>query len=915
MFINVAAKKGVIFFVGGAVSVFAVYLGWLFFLQSSTGLVGMTKGYVDKYVLKNGLTVLVRKVTTVPKVAVELWYHVGSKDEQVGEKGLAHLIEHMIFKGTTKLSESDINTITHKLSGYCNAFTSFDYTGYTFDFPSQHYKVAFDIIADCMQNCTFDPQMLNSEMKAVIQELKMYRDNYGRDLAEKMMSRIFAGHPYHFPIIGFKRDLWTVTSDDLKRFYKKHYKPNNATLIVVGDVEPEEVFTLAKRTFESVPADPEYKKHSIPFEQGLDRVSVAMYRDVQIPIYCFGFTIPGLKEKKDYFIQLIEWIIANGRGSILYKKLVNELQFASEVNMFSWDLFDGGISFFACDPLEGVTQDEIATVIKQELELLAKTGVTDQQLTRAINKAKSAFYSSLESVDSQAYMIGSAFLATGDEQYLFNMMNVPFEKVKQEVNDLLKTVFRPTVMHEGAVLPLPSDNEKKVWKQLQESSDTEDNAILSARKRTAPLQDPVYANKITAKEPVDFAYKTPSTFTLNNGLKVLYTQNDQVPKIAIVVQFKAQYVYDPEDKEGLFNFVACMIPEGTKNYTAEQLAEFIEAKGMTLITNPGGIMLTVLKDDLKDGLSVIKELLQNVSFESAAIEKVRAQLLNDVKHFWDDPKSIAGQLLREIIYKGHPYQKNILGTVDSVSRITKTDLEHFYQTYVNPWGTTIAIVGDLTGYDVEQECNKLLSDWKAKPFKLLSYPELPKVEKQIKDYYINRDQVVLLYGMPSIDRKHHDYDKLLIFDQIFGGGFLGSMHSKLFQLREQTGLFYTINGTFLSGSDEQPGCFKVFTIVSLDRVKEAQESIESVIQHATDNVSDEAFEEAKRAIINASMHNFTSNVYMATAFLNIDKFGLPVTYYSDRKKHLENITKDQMIEAVKKIVAKDNFVLIRAGRV
>lgn len=108
----------------------------------------------------------------------------------------------MIFKGTTKLSESDINTITHKLSGYCNAFTSFDYTGYTFDFPSQHYKVAFDIIADCMQNCTFDPQMLNSEMKAVIQELKMYRDNYGRDLAEKMMSRIFLDTRTIFLLLG-----------------------------------------------------------------------------------------------------------------------------------------------------------------------------------------------------------------------------------------------------------------------------------------------------------------------------------------------------------------------------------------------------------------------------------------------------------------------------------------------------------------------------------------------------------------------------------------------------------------------------------------------------------------------------------------------------------------------------------------
>ena len=168
-------------------------------------------GTVSKHVLDNGMTILVRPIHTVPKVSVQLWYNVGSKDEMDKERGIAHLIEHMTFKGTKKLSESDINFVTHMLSGSCNAFTSYDYTGYLFNFPTQHWKESFNIMADCMTNCSFKDYMLNSEMKAVIQELKMYRDRYERSLVDEMIGMIFADHPYHHPIIGYKQDLWSVS--------------------------------------------------------------------------------------------------------------------------------------------------------------------------------------------------------------------------------------------------------------------------------------------------------------------------------------------------------------------------------------------------------------------------------------------------------------------------------------------------------------------------------------------------------------------------------------------------------------------------------------------------------------------------------------------------------------------------------
>ncbi len=278
---------------------------------------------VVKKVLKNGMTVLVRPVRTVPKVSAQLWYGVGSKDEKDKERGLAHLLEHMIFKGTDTKSESDINTVTHMLSGSCNAFTSYDYTGYLFNFPTQHWQESLSLFADCMRNCTFKEYMLSSEMKAVIQELKMYRDHYVRSLVDEMISLIFQDHPYHHPIIGYKQDLWSVHSEDLKAFYKKHYVPNNATLVIVGDVDPDEALKAAEEKFGKIPADPNYKKEEFYFNRDLVSKSVTLYRDVKQPTLILCFVTPGMRAKKDNALRLLAEILGDGKSSRLYKKLVN----------------------------------------------------------------------------------------------------------------------------------------------------------------------------------------------------------------------------------------------------------------------------------------------------------------------------------------------------------------------------------------------------------------------------------------------------------------------------------------------------------------------------------------------------------------------------------------------------------------
>lgn len=873
-----------------------------------------THPHVVKRTLDNGLTILVRESHEIPKVSFQIWYNVGSKDETTGEKGIAHLIEHMIFKGTDTLSESDINVLVHKLSGSCNAFTSYDYTGYLFNFPTHHWKEAFPIVADCMINCLFNDDMLNSEMKAVIQELKLYKDQYERSLMEEMIGMIFADHPYHFPIIGYKQDLWSVAGKDLLAFYKKHYKPNNATLVIVGDVNVDEVEKLAQHYFGSIPADPDYAKKENFFHRDIASKSLTLYRDVAQPTLAYAFVVPGAVEKKDAALEIFEWVLGKGKSSRLYKRLVNDSQLVTSVATGFWNLFDHGLFFILMEPKNIEDAAEIERILLAELDDLAKNGMSDDEFERGYKKTQMAFYSLLEAIEDQAYAIGHMYLATGDENYVFTALEQPEEVLKQQIKTVINSYFRSAVMHKGFVLPLPQ-SEKAEWATLQEESDREDENILSVRTRSTEVESAVYANNVEVQLPMQFHFPQAKAFDLSNGLKVMYHHNNMTPKINIIVQFKARPHYDPEDKQGLYTFVTEMMSEGTQHYTSEELADAIESRGMSLNIYPGGIEIRMLQSDLIFGLSILKEVLTNATFPENEIEKIRHQLLTDIKQYWDEPRSFIGHLVREVIYKDHPYSKQTIGTEKAINAITRQDLIDFYKDYISPSGARIAIVGDIEDYDVRNEFEKALRDWLPHEVTTIEYPQLSLVKKQEVNYPINRDQVVLCLAQLSIARKDPDFDKYLLFDQIFGGGNLGSMSSRLFDLREQTGLFYTIRGSLTAGADEQPGMFQIRTIVSVDRLAEAERAIKETIDNVIDTLTQEDLEQAKGAVINTLVDNFVSNNDIASTFLYIDRFNFPLDYFDKRAEQINKITLDDMKNAVKNILDSEKLITVRAGRV
>jgi len=872
------------------------------------------KGHVFKKTLKNGMTILVRVVRTIPKVALQVWYNVGSKDEKSGEKGIAHLIEHMIFKGTDTLSESDISAITHKLSGSCNAFTSYDYTGYRFDIPTHHWKKILPVISDCMINASFKDDHLDSEMKAVIQELKMINDSHMRSLAYKMLTLIFAGHPYHYPLIGYKQDLWTVKGEDLRAFYEKHYHPGNATLVVAGDVDPEEVFTIAKQSFEKIPQCEDYKKEEFLLGKDIESKKLTIYRDVKSPKVLLSFLIPGEKEKLNYLLEIVGISLFNNKSSRLHKKLIDDLQLATEISAFDWSLFEHGIFFVLYEPKSVDDIEKIESIIFEEIQDVAQKGLKKNELERSSKNVRMHYYSKLENIEQQALDIGKSFLATGDENYPFNYMNLDFSQIQDGVQKLLGDFFRKTIAHRGVILPLP-EIEKEKWKKLQEESDALDTKILSARVRTTSVEEPKHVHEIQMEEPGVFNFPKPQTFTTSNGSKIFYAHNDNTPKINLVISFKARGYYDDDEKPGLYNFVMNMLSEGTKNYSAQELADEIESRGMSFHASPGMIEMSMLSEDFEKGLEILEEILSRATFDKREMKKVREQIYANIRNFWDSPMGFSSQIVREQIYEGHPYSKNILGTDKSVKSIKQKDLKNFYKKFISPHGAKISIVGDLSGYDLPVFLEEHLSSWVGPEVDDVVFPELTTKKEKVVDHYINRDQVVLCFAGLSVDRKHSDYDKLWLFDQIFGGGVLGSMNSRLMKLREQSGLFYVIGGSLKSGANEQPGMVQVKTIISLDRLEEAQDVIKKTIDTAVQKIEEQEFELARLAIANAIVGNFESNSKIASTFLFLDRYDLPLDYFDKRAEELAKLTIPEVQKAVKKVLDSKNMITVRIGRV
>lgn len=867
---------------------------------------------VKQFRLKNGLQVLVYPYHVIPWVSTQLWYRVGSKHEKDGQRGAAHLLEHMLFKGTQRMSELDITAITDALSGHTNAFTSNDYTAYLFDFPRSNWTAALDMLADTMVHATIKPDLLHAELAAVIQELRLYNDDHESTLHEMLIGDVFAGHPYHYPVIGYRHDLWRMTSDALTQFYKQWYMPNNAVLVVVGDVTIAEVEKQAERFFGHIPAGrlPQHTREL--WQPKMISRSIRLEYDIQQLYDTTACVVPGFSHGKHEILSTLGSILADGTSSRLYKRLVRT-EIALSVASSSADLEEYDLFCINTEHEDEGQRGEIRAAIRHELDDLALHGPTRDELERAYARACMEYQELFQEMQELAAVIGQGFMATGDPSYGLRKPNADHAQSARDIQEYVRQFNRPAQTHFGQLSSL-SQGEEHFWHMNQRIHDAHDESFIAARVRHTPLEPLQYALSIKASACDEITFPTCTKQTIAHNSTVITCVTKNTATVVLLATFPVSYYHEPEDMAGIAELTARLMIDGTKGYTPDEFADLIERRGMSLESGPGFIALTLLSHDLDYGIQLLVDIIARPAFNVRSFNRIRTQMMAELDELYDDPYSCIDQYARDAVYGSHPYGRLSLGNKKSLKKMKLEDVrawhKHAYQTY----GSTITIVGDCN----EQHAGALLDkQWATLSAKHHQIPELPPVEPSVattRTYTMSRDQTALCYARLSVERNDELYDALLLLDQIVCGGELNSMYSLLFQVRERTGLFYTVAGSTLLHAGKYPGMVRIKTLVSPDSLTKTDAALKQALATCVDAITPQSIAKARNAIVAARMHLLLSNKQLATLIINLEQCGLTLEHELRLQQRLADISVDTVRAAAQKFLNPDHLARITVGR-
>jgi len=371
--------------------------------------------------LGNGLRVIVWPVHDIPNVALYNWVRAGSRNELPGATGLAHFFEHMMFNGTQRRPAGEFDRLMEAQGGSNNAFTSDDVTVYQDWFPHSALELVLDLESDRLANLAFAPQVIESERGVVTSERRLrVEDNNQGLLSEQVQAAAFLAHPYRNPTIGWPSDIRGWRVDDLQSFFKTFYAPNNLTIVLAGDVEPEHAFSLARRYFEGIPRqDPPASVRTTEPEQ-LGERAVVIRRKAQTPLVQYAYKAPAAADPRGPAVDLLMSILVDGDSSRLHRLLVEEKQVAIEIGGNWQEGFDPGLFWLYVTLPEGSDPSEAQAVLDKELLHVAREGVTDNELTRAKNMAAAGFWKKLATIDGKAQLLGEYEVFHGDWSKLFD---------------------------------------------------------------------------------------------------------------------------------------------------------------------------------------------------------------------------------------------------------------------------------------------------------------------------------------------------------------------------------------------------------------------------------------------------------------------------------------------------------------
>jgi predicted Zn-dependent peptidase len=393
----------------------------LFLLLTLTGQAQMKADDVNTFTLKNGMKILVVEDFSIPNANMYLFYRVGSRNEYQGITGLSHFFEHMMFNGTKKYGPKLFDRTMEFNGGANNAYTTENVTVYTNWFPSSAADIIFDLEGDRISSLSIDPSMVESERGVVLSERRTGLENSPwRSLSQSMQATAFQEHPYHWPVIGYEDDMKNWTQEDLERYFKTYYAPNNCVVVVSGAIKTEEVKRLAKKYLEPIPAQPAPPKVHIvePPQTGERRITIQ--KEVATPYLMIGYHTPETKHEDYYALNILSSVLSSGKSSRLYTSLVDEKQLATQVFTDYGESFDPSLFNFYAVANKDVDEADLENAIYAEIEKIKKEGISETELQKIKNQKLMEFYDQVETINGKSNNIGTYEVFFGDYKKMFD---------------------------------------------------------------------------------------------------------------------------------------------------------------------------------------------------------------------------------------------------------------------------------------------------------------------------------------------------------------------------------------------------------------------------------------------------------------------------------------------------------------
>lgn len=870
---------------------------------------------VNKTLLENGLTVLTKEVHTAPVVSVQVWYKVGSRNEEPGVNGIAHQLEHMMFKGT-KTRPTQFGNLFSALGSDSNAFTSHDQTAYYSTAERNKLKALLVLEADRMQNSLINAEQLASEKRVVISELQGYENSPEYRLNRAVMQAAFPNSVYGLPVGGTKADVEQFQVEQVQNYYRQFYTPDHAVLVIVGDFSTAKTLAMVKEVFGGIenreqrtlnreqvkPLSTEQSAKKTPIVLREPGAGAALLQMVYPLVDVNHPHVPAL--------DVLDYILTEGRNSRLYQELV-ESGLASEVSAHVTSLRETGWYELLVTTDKQKNLSKIHSIIDHAIANLIKNSVTPAELNRAKIQLEASVILTNRDVTNQAMQLGYDETTAGDyryrERYIAAIRQVKAEDVVNVAKKYLHKsaqvlgLFEPTQKRVKAATIKPHSI------QTTESFAGSGNINLDEVLKYLP---PIDETTQTSSQNL------PQQFTLDNGLQVLLLPDKSTPTITLGGYIKAGTEFDPDEKAGLASLVAENLTSGTKTKDVMTLAKALEERGANLEFTAYREGMRIEGDGLAADLPVLLETLadvvKNSTFPKKELELNRQQALTNLKIELTEPEEVAIRAFVQSVYpKKHPL--HAFPTEASLKQIKREDVIAFKAQHYRPDSTVLVIVGDFETEKVRSLIQAEFSDWQSSgQTPSLQYPTVPKPDKLVRLNPVlpGKAQAVTYMGYTGINRLDPRFYAASVMNQILGGDTLSSRLGS--EIRDRQGLTYGIYSNFQAGKNY--GTFLIELQTSPEDTTKAiastQELLKQIQQHG---VTPQEVESAKRTLISNYNVSLANPEELTKRILLNHAYGLDTSELRNFTERIQQVSLEQVNQAARELLHPDKIVVVTAG--